>query len=150
MKLTTILDPLLEETRFVLELPIMTNKVYGLPLPFAYVFKNFIYTPILPKVLSEYLYGDIPAGWCSVSPDNYAHTYDLMSMKLPENQCEVVLSKDCSSLNMFLVTMKATETGKKIVNLYLPNNKMAEFIPGDDNSMHIMFDSELVSMPEDD
>merc|ERR1719187_614877 len=144
LTLTTILDPLLEETRLVLRLPTQTNKVYGLPLPFEYFAKNFIYTPIMPKLFTEFMFGDIPAGSCSVTPDNYIHGYDLLSMKLPENQCEVVLAKDCSPLNLFLVTMKATETGKKIVNVHLPNNRLVEVL-STDTSPRVLLDGHLVS-----
>merc|ERR1712038_715649 len=120
MKLHAIMDPLLAQVKLSLELPTQTRTVYGLPLPIPFLFKKMINTPAAPLFRAEVMEGDIPAGWCSVTPNNYIHTFDMLSTKLPNHQCEVVLAKDCSALNIFMVTMKPTDTGKRIITLHLP------------------------------
>ena len=66
----------------------------------------------------QYLIFDLSfPGWCSVTPNNFVHTFDMLSMKMPEEICgEVVLVKDCSPLNLMMVTMKptTTTTGHKV------------------------------------
>jgi len=97
--------------------------------------------------------GDNPSGYCSVTPNNYIHTFDMLSTKLPNHQCEIVLAKDCSALNIFMVTMKPTETGKKIITIYLPD-KIIEVIPAEETaaSTHaftIKINGEVIDMPND-
>jgi len=147
IKLTTILDPFLTEVRFSIEMPTLTTTVHGLPLPLPYLFKKMIQTPAWPLVTSQLMEGDIPAGYCSVTPNNYIHTFDMLSTKLPNNMCEVVLAKDCSALNIFLVTMKPTETGKKLITMYLPGYKI-EIIPTT-NAVTIKINGEITGLPYD-
>jgi len=73
--------------------------------------------------------------------------YDLKSMHMPEDQCEVVLTKDCSALELFMVTIKATETARKHVSLYLPN-KLVEVVPVE-NTIQVKVDGEAIAIPED-
>jgi len=49
---------------------------------------------------------------------------------------------------MFLVTMKATEIGKKIVSLHLPNNTLVEVVPTE-GSVQVTVDAEPIILPED-
>merc|ERR1719414_1195270 len=130
---TWVLDPFLATITYSLELPTQSRTIYGIPLPMPYLFKKMIHTPAFPLLRSEVMEGDIPAGYCTVTPNNYIHTFDMLSTKLPNHQCEIVLAKDCSALNIFMVTMKPTETGKKIVTVYLPGKKV-EITPATDNT----------------
>merc|ERR1712241_1376948 len=144
---TTVLDPFLATITHSLELPTQSRTVYGIPLPMPYLFKKMIHTPAFPLLRSELMEGDIPAGYCSVTPNNYIHTFDMLSTKLPNQQCEVVLAKDCSALNIFLVTMKPTETGKKLITMYLPGYKI-EIIPTT-NAVTIKINGEIAGLPYD-
>merc|ERR1712141_603802 len=103
MKLHAIMDPLLAQVKLSMELPTQTRTVYGLPLPIPFLFKKMINTPAAPLFRAELMEGDIPAGWCSVTPNNYIHTFDMLSTK-------------------------PTDTGKRIITIYLPDQKV-EIIP---------------------
>ena len=72
----------------------------------------------------------------------------MMSTKLPNHQCEVVLAKDCSALNIFMVTMKPTETGKRIITVYLPDKKI-EIIPTSHRTFDIKENDQVIQMPDD-
>jgi len=93
------------------------------------------------------LEGDITEGWCSVTPNNYIHTFDMLSVKLPNHQCEIVLAKDCSPLNLFLVTMTPTEDGKRIITVYLPGQKI-EVIPTS-TSVTVKINGQITGLPYD-
>merc|ERR1712012_479933 len=118
MKFNAILDPLLAQLKLSLELPTQTRTVYGLPLPMPYLFKKMIYTPALPLFPFEVKEGDIPAGWCSVTP------------------------------NIYMVTMKPTETGKRIITVYLPDKKV-EIIPEAGNTFIVKINDEVIELPTD-
>merc|ERR1711988_1071663 len=79
---------------------------------------------------------------------NYIHTFDMLSTKLPNQQCEIVFAKDCSALNIFMVTMKPTETGKKVITVYLPGKK-AEIIPAEGNTFTVKINNEVIELPTD-
>merc|ERR1712012_567275 len=145
---TTVLDPFLATITHSLELPTQSRTVYGIPLPMPYLFKKMIHTPAFPLLRSELMEGDIPAGYCSVTPNNYIHTFDMLSTKLPNQQCEIVLAKDCSALNIFMVTMKPTETGKKVITVYLPSKKV-EIIPAEGNTFTVKINNEVIELPTD-
>ena len=51
-----------------------------------------------------------------LTQENIIRTNDLMTIPLPDNQCEVVLTKDCSDLNLFMITAKKDITTNKKVN----------------------------------
>jgi len=143
----TVMDPLLEELKFILELPSQTHTVYGLPLPMSFMFKKLMHTPAWPLIMSQFLEGDIPKGWCSVTPNNYIHTFDMLSTKLPNHQCEIVLAKDCSSLNLFLVTLKHTENGRKIITLHLPG-QLVEIVPTG-TAFQVKINGQITNLPTD-
>merc|ERR1719414_1176892 len=147
-KFRTVLDPFLATITHSLELPTQSRTIYGIPLPMPYLFRKMIHTPALPLIRSELMEGNIPAGWCSVTPNNYIHTFDMMSTKLPNHQCEVVLAKDCSALNIFMVTMKPTETGKRIITVYLPDKKI-DIIPTSHRTFDIKENDQVIQMPDD-
>merc|ERR1712142_1321518 len=64
---TWVLDPFLATITYSLELPTQSRTIYGIPLPMPYLFKKMIHTP----------------------------AFDMLSTKLPNKQCEIVLAKDC-------------------------------------------------------
>jgi len=121
IRFTTIVEPLLEELKMIMELPTQTNTIYSIPLPAAFLFKNLIHPPVWPLMTTKLISGDIPEGWCTVSASSMVNTFDLLNMELPETLCgEVVLVKDCSPLNMFMITMKTHVDGHKIITVMLP------------------------------
>jgi len=85
---------------------------------------------------------------CAVTPDNYLTTFDLLDMKLPQDQCELVLAKDCSPLNLFLVTMKSAENGRKIINLHFPGDMLVEVIPVDE-TLQVKVNNEIIPLAAD-
>jgi len=134
LRFTTIVNPMMEELKMIMELPTQTTTLYGIPLPAAFLFKNLIHPPVWPLMATKLISGDIPEGWCTVSSGNMINTFDLLNMELPESLCgEVVLIKDCSPLNLFMVTMKTSEDGHKIITVMLPGQEveidLAPFTP---------------------
>ena len=52
-----------------------------------------------------------------MTPNNVVNGYDLLSIPLPDTPCEIVLVKDCSALNLFIVTTKKVQDIDKKVKM---------------------------------
>jgi len=124
-----VLDPVLKKVTVIVDMPTKKIVLDGFRLPLPFLFTESRISPVLMNLKNKIIHGNVPTGECMLTKENIIRTNDLMSIPLPENQCEVVLTKDCSHLNLFMVTAKKDiTTNKKIVKVMILN-KVLEITP---------------------
>ncbi|XP_013409581.1 vitellogenin-6 [Lingula anatina] len=115
--------------------PTEISTFQSIPLPFALPTVSLT-TPIVEATLQQASGGKLPAV-CKVQGGT-VKTYDGIASKLPKAPCDVLLSKDCSPRESFMVILESNKANdqigirialKKKVNIQLtPQGKSAEII----------------------
>jgi len=124
-----VLDPVLKKYTLEVEMPLEKIVIGGVDLPMPFLFTESRIAPVMMELKNKLIRGDVTTGECLMTKENVVRTNDLMSIPLPDNQCEVVLTKDCSDLNLFMVTAKKDmSTGKKVLKVNILD-KVVEIIP---------------------
>merc|ERR1712088_951014 len=124
-----VLDPVLKKYTLEVEMPLEKIIIGGVDLPMPFLFTESRIAPVMMEMKNKLIRGDVTTGECLMTKENVVRTNDLMSVPIPDNQCEVVLTKDCSDLNLFMVTAKKdVATGKKVMKIHVLD-KVVEIIP---------------------